>query len=219
VILLCALYCIPLAWFLYYASSGIVFVIAMFALKRGIYGRRQNLRSASFFMMFLGLFKALMIDLPHFASYFSCAVLFAFCSAVLLQAYRIFMPDRKREPVTPQQVHLRFWANVSLWAVLLMICWLAAPWVGYLTVGAVPAFVGALPWQAFAFGNLFLLLLGFWKAESCVWEFQTKDRKKMAHLASTWTPRDTLWMTVFLYLIALAMTYASRDILSMHGTL
>ena len=63
--------------------------------------------------------------------------------------------------------------------------------------------------------NFTLFLFGFWKAESCTWNYDVRKRKERgAHLNQTWTPRDTLWMTVFIYLLTLALSYVAHDILA-----
>jgi hypothetical protein len=235
--LLCYYYCIPFAKFLYFASSGILFVMALFMLKRGMYLHRAKLRQNAFILMFACAFKALLIDLRFGKEYLcrhvnlgagSCNAknmmmtdfigmgLFVVASYVIYLYWRHYMPDRKREPLTPEKVHLRFWANLSLWTLIFMMCWLAAPWVGFLTVGHVPQVFLMVKWQVFAAVNLFLLIFGFWKSESCVWHFEAGKKKRARHLQETWTPRDTLWLNVFLYLLALALAYIANDVLTMH---
>ena len=235
-LMLCVFYCVPLARFLYFASSGILFVLALFALKRGIYTHRPRLRLAAFCMMFLSVFKALMVDarlekqdlLCHVVTlpYLSCTpqgfmtadflgiLLFISANVALLQAYRVHMPEKNITLVPPDKVHLRFWANIGLWGVVAMLCWLAAPWVGFLTVGSVPRIFTVVPWGDFALVNLALLLIGFWKAENCSWTYEVKHKDKLGHLTDTWTAKDTLYLNVFLYLIALALSYVSQDILA-----
>ena len=62
--------------------------------------------------------------------------------------------------------------------------------------------------------SLGLILTGFWKSESCSWSFDATGQKKQAYRNKTWTPRDTLWTATFVFLITLAMSYASHDVLS-----
>lgn len=236
------IYRVVFANFVYFASSGVLFVIGLFMLKRGVYSRRPALRQLAFGMIFVAVFKVTMLDVRFAKRYLICdfagdadipllpcsargmmtadflgMLLFVLGALAIFQAYRVWMPDRKIELQRPDQVSLRFWANFSLWMVIAMLCWLAAPWLGFLTVGYVPRIFTAVPWQAFAVVNIALLLLGFWKSESCAWSFDILKKDKMRHLNETWTPRDTLWLNVFLYVIALALCYVSHDILTPAG--
>ena len=122
----------------------------------------------------------------------------------------------KFKQLRPEDVGLRFWANLSLFFVFAMIVWTLAPWVGSLTVGYVPKIFITLQWQHFAIANLLLLLVGFWKVESCNWQFDPKEKKENRSMqaAQSWTPRDTLWLNVFLYLITLALSYVAHDVLT-----
>ena len=74
-----------------------------------------------------------------------------------------------------------------------------------------------VPWQDFAWGNLVLLLFGFWQSEGCAWNYDLRQKDKMQHLNDTWTPRDTLWLNVFLYIIAIALSWVSQDVLTVRG--
>jgi hypothetical protein len=234
VLMICFFYCVSFAKFLYFAVSGVLLVFALFMLKRGIYAHRPLLRKTAFGFMFLAAFKAFMIDVRLGGDYlctylpacsarwrmaleFSGMALFIASGFLIFHFWRVYMPEKERELMPPEAVHLRFWANLSMWGVIAMAAWLAAPWLGFLTVGYVPRMFTVVNWQFFAFLNLGLLLLGFWKSESCAWNFRVGDKDKMRHLQSTWTPRDTLWLNVFLYLIALALSYVSHDVLTMHG--
>jgi hypothetical protein len=135
-------------------------------------------------------------------------------SFFLLQLYRSFMPGRRPKKVTPEQVHLSLWANAGLALVVLLILWLATPWVGYLTVGhAAPLFLQA-PWKLLVVLNAVVLLTGFWKLEECLWVYGPEEKKKKNYQLRIWTPRDTLWLSAILFMIALAFAYASNDALS-----
>lgn len=240
-LMLCWFYCIPFAKFFYFALSGLMFIIALFALKRGIYTHRPGLRQFAFILMFIAAFKTLMIDFRMQKQYILCdylgsgrqnpplfpcsgkgmmaadfvgMLLFVLASLFLFYLYKVYMPEKKRELLTPDQVHLHFWTNLSLGFVVVMICWLTAPWFGYLTVGHVPKIFLQIPWQNFAIGNLGLLLICFWKSESCVWTYSLTQKNKMQYLTNTWTARDTLWMNLFLYCIALGFSYISHDVLT-----
>lgn len=233
------IYRVVFANFAWFASSGVLFVIGMFMLKRGIYAHRPRLRSWAFTMIFIAAFKVFMLDIRMAKEYLVCEarvlpflpcsaggmqaadvlgmVLFALAGVAIFQAYRTYMPETQRDLMRPEQVNLRFWANLGLWGIIAMLCWLAAPWVGFLTVGYVPDIFSTVPWQAFAYANIALILIGFWQSESCAWSFDITKKDKMRHLNETWTPRDTLWLNVFLYVIALALCYASHDVLAPRG--
>lgn len=242
-LMLCWFYCIPFAKFLYFAFSGILILFALFMLRRGIYRDRRNLRLWSFLLMFLAAVKTLVIDLRITKKYLLCDYapekkldispfgcdrfgmiladmvglgIFILTCIILLHFFRRHV-NEARKPLTPDQVGLKFWARLSSILLVGMIIWLSAPWVGYLTVGHVPAIFMSVPWQSFAVINLLLLINGFWRAECCLWTSDAKNRKATKHLHNTWNPRDTLWMNVFLYLIALALSYVAHDILSAHN--
>jgi hypothetical protein len=249
------IYRVALAKFLYFASSGVLLVIGMFMLKRGVYAHRPKLRTFAFGMIFAAVFKIFMLDLRFADEYLLCAghtvrqvaeqggfdaeespilsflpcsgqgtmildfagiVLFILAGLSVFHAYRVFMPEKDRNPLQPEQVHLRFWANLNLWGIVAMLCWLAAPWFCFLTVGFLPRVFTLVPWQDFALANLALLLFAFWKSEGCAWSYDIRKKDKMKHLNDTWTPRDTLWLNTFLYVIALALSWVSQDVLSPH---
>lgn len=234
-LMMCVFYCVDLVKFLYFASSAIFGVFGLFMLKRGIYGHRPGLRKAAFILFFILSGKAFLFDMRMVKQTLVCDMgflflpcsgggmmladfvgmgLFAVSAFVIYLFYCIYMPDRRAVRVQPDELSLRFWANLSLWCVIGMIVWLAVPWVGSLVVGEVPGIFLALPWYVFPLVNLGLLLNGFWKAESCDWEYRLEQKDKMRHLHNNWTARDTLWLNVFLYLIALAFSYVSHDVLS-----
>jgi hypothetical protein len=147
------------------------------------------------------------------AEFLSLLVLVA-VSFALLHFYRLYIPERNRKPLLPEDVNLRFWANLSLVAVFAMIAWTIAPWMFSLISGTVPKLFSAIQWQHFAIANMALLLVGFWKAESCSWEYNTKDKSNRHYVIGGWTPRDTLWLNSFLYLITLALSYVAHDVLT-----
>ena len=97
---------------------------------------------------------------------------------------------------------------------MLLIFWLAAPWIGYLTVGHVPQLFMKVPWQHLAVLNVAVLLTGFWKLEDCVWVYDPKNKIRNGSQINVWTVKDTLWLSVALLAIALVFSYASNDVLS-----
>jgi len=241
--MLCWFYCVDFAKLLYFASAPVLFIASLFVLKRGVRGARQGLRTAAFIMMFVALIKICIFDVRMVSDNFLCGIgeqlsikgcnkswqkmlelgallLLVLGSFGLFQMHRFFLRIKQPTTLTPDDVNLRFWANLCLVSTIGMVVWQCAPWAGYLTIGRIPALFIALPWQYLAIFNLVLLLFVFWKAESCNWNYDVRKRKeKMAHLNQTWTAKDTLWMTVFIYLITIALSYVAHDVLTQGGKL
>jgi hypothetical protein len=240
-LMLCWFYCIPFAKLLYFALAPLLFVFGLFALKRGIYRQRAGLRLASFLLMFVSALKFFVFDIRLLKTDLLCAGglgwapqlcqrgvmilidlagLIAMClvSFVIFHFYRRTLPNSKPPRLRPEDVNLRSWANASLLTVCAMIVWTLAPWVSSLLIGSVPALFSILQWQHFAIINVILLVIGFWKVESCDWTITAADgrvrRIDSAQAAASWTPRDTLWMNVFLFLVTLALSYVAHDILT-----
>ena len=245
-LLLCAYYCIPAFKFLYFAAGPRILLCARFALKRGTRNQRRGLRLAAFIMMFFGSLKFFIIDVPmikvDIREYacglykmpfldcgldtsqslkiiqFASLIAFAIVSVILMHYYKVCMPDSKPKDTTPQQVHLRFYANLAFNSILFLVAWQLAPWVGYLTVGCIPKIFESLKWQEIAIANLVLLVIGFWKLESCVWQYKVSEKERMKHMQSNWTPKDTLWTSVFMYILTMGLGYASHDIMTRSHT-
>ncbi|HRI76124.1 MAG: hypothetical protein H3C49_00575 [Alphaproteobacteria bacterium] len=238
---LCWFYCIPFAKFLYFASAPILIVFALFMLKRGVSLARAGLRKWALALIFISLIKICAFDVRALGDDLLCtvneqlsevgcnrrvfqalqvfALIFLVASSfVLFQVNRMFANVKTSTQLKPDDVQLGFWSKLVLMSVCVMVVWQCAPWVGYLTVGKVPDIFMKVPWQWFAIGNLLLLLYGFWRAESCNWNYEVKHKQRMAHLNQTWTQRDTLWMCVFIYLVALALSYVAHDVLTHGGT-
>jgi len=232
-LMMCWFYCIPFAKGFFFAFAPILFLFSLFVLKRGVRQSRPGLRQFAFLLILIAFLKLFTVDfyflrepLCEIKKFpFPCnaegfkkfqvtgLVLLTVCSMVLFNSYRSFLHNRKRMDVTPAQVHLPFWSNLSISLVMMLIFWLAAPWAGYLTVGHVPKFFLQIPWQHLAVLNIFVLLVGFWKLEDCSWIYDpTKKTKK--HVVNVWTAKDTLWVSLILFLITLAFSYASNDVLS-----
>lgn len=234
---LCWFYCIPFAKFLYFASGPILILFCMFMFKRGIYSARPKLRQWALVMIFLALVKICVFDVRALGNDILCSVneqlsemgcnsnwkrglellsllVLVGGSLLLFHFHRVYMNVKQVTALKPADVNLRLWANLSLFGVIGMAVWQCAPWVASLTVGYTPKIFNEVPWQSLAILNLCLLLYGFWKSESCSWNYEVKNKKRMDHLNQTWTPRDTLWMSVFVYLVTLALSYVAHDILA-----
>ncbi len=232
-LMMCWFYCIPFAKGFFFASGLLTFVLSLFVLKRGIRQSRAGLRQFAFLLMFISLLKICTVDIYLLREYLLCAfskchdtgffqmvqggglALLVLCSLLLFNVYRGFAQDHRQKEITPEQVHLSFWANLSICLVMLLIFWLAAPWAGYLTVGHVPELFMTVPWQNLAMLIVCVLLVGFWKLEDCLWGYQSAaDKTKKQYRINVWTAKDTLWVSVILFAIALAFSYASNDVLS-----
>ncbi|MBI3441542.1 MAG: hypothetical protein HY052_07050 [Proteobacteria bacterium] len=234
-LMMCWFYCVPLAKGLFFAASPLLIIVAFFILKRGVRQSRRELRQAAFFTIFIAFLKMLTIDIYLSRDSLLCGVhllrfgcnatgfkilqmlaLFALApvSFFLFNVYRGFIRDRKQPEITPKQVHLTLWANLSLASVLVLVVWLAAPWIGYLTVGHAPQLFMRVPWQLLAAVNILVLLTGFWKLEDCSWIYHPAEHTKKKYAHRVWTPKDTLGLSVILFLIAFAFSYVSSDVLS-----
>lgn len=233
-LMMCWFYCIPFAKGLFFAAGPLMFLLALFVLKRGVRQSRRGLRQLAFVFFALALAKVCTVDIFLLKTYLLCTfgnchdngffravqatglgVLVAGC-LFIFNLYRSFANDRRQAVITPEQAHLSFWGNLSMSLVLILIFWLAAPWAGYLTVGHVPQFFMEVPWQNLALLNIIVLLIGFWKLEDCIGTYNPKEKVKNSYQTSVWTAKDTLWVSVVLFVIALMFSYASNDVLSVN---
>lgn len=213
--------------------APMVLVFALFMLKRAVRAGRKTLKKASFILMALACLKMSIFDIQSLRPESFCNagdlachdqtgmlietlgfILLVGSGYLLHRYYGIYMNKPREKPQTPEEANVPFWANVSMATVVLMVIWQLAPWVGFLTIGSIPAIFLALPWQVLAVANLALLLGTFWRAENCVWDYDVLQKKNMGHLNKTWTAKDTLWMAVFIYLITLALSYVAHDVMS-----
>lgn len=235
---LCWFYCIPFAKFMYFASGPVLILMCMFMFKRGVYTARAGLRQWALILIFAALVKMCAFDVRMLGHELLCSVneelseagcnkvswrrgleivaLFVLVigSMVLFQLHRLYMNVKQVTALKPEDVNLSLWANISLLSVIAMVIWQCAPWVASLTVGDVPAVFNRVPWQWLAIFNLCLLVFCFWRSESCNWNYEVRHKKRMAHLNQTWTPRDTLWVSVSIYLVTLALSYVAHDVLT-----
>lgn len=246
-LVLCYAYCIPLLKFLYFMMGPFFVVFGLFALKRGMRLRKQSLRQTAFFLMFGSALKMCLLDVHMLAegikdkfclggrfpgldcsvesisnretmilSFYGIILLCVSCM-VMFHYYRVYIPDRKFKDYTPEDVNLKFWVNVTLWSVIVMGLWVAAPWFGALLGAKLPRIFLAVQWKTLAMINLGLILFDFWKMESVVWEQKVSgdkaDRARRRYLQATWTPKDTLWMTIFIYLLFCGLSYVGNDVL------
>lgn len=232
-LMMCWFYCGPLVKGLFFALSPLLIVFAFFILKRGIRQSRLALRQGAFILIFLSILKILILDLYLLRESLLCKsgwlqsgctatgfiilqvlglVVLVSASLFLFKTYHSFIRNPRQLQMTSQQAHLDLWANMGMGLAGLLIIWLAAPWIGYLTVGHVPQLFMQVPWQLLAFVDMLVLLTGFWKLEDCrvVPYSVTRNRKSVR----VWTPKDTLNLAVILFVITAALSYVSSDVLS-----
>jgi hypothetical protein len=236
-LMMCWFYCIPFAKFLYFAMGPFLIIFSLFVLKRGIKTARSGLRQTAIITMFFAVVKMCLFDVRMLKKEILCgmgnslreiacnktgfivielgalAVLLG-VSVFLFHLYRVFLKMKKPLVYSPEQVHLRFWANLTFVVTSVFTVWVSGPWVGFLVVGRTPGIFDAVPWQLIATINLVLLLVGFWKSESCVWVRSDTNSRANKHLNNTWTSRDTLWLTAFFYTILIAFSYVSHDVIA-----
>lgn len=234
-LMMCYWYCVSFAEGMFYASALLLILFSLFVLKRGIRRDSPGLRLTAFMLTYIALLKICILDIYLLRKQILCGIdqLVPFCNAggvrllqgsgllvlillsfLLFNYYRSFLYSRKPPEKTPQQAGLPFWSALSVSLVMVMILWLAAPWAGYLTVGHVPVLFMQVPWQHFAVANTIILLIGFWKVEDCRWTYDSAGKTTTQRNIGTWTSRDTLWLSLYLFLAALAFSYASSDALS-----
>lgn len=202
-------------------------------LKRAMRNGRTFLKKMAFFLITLSLVKICIFDVRILQRDLFCDLETGVCDThamhiflvagfgvlivtlyALYQYYGIAMRRRMQASLTPEEAGVPFWSNLAMSMVCLMVIWQMAPWVGYLTIGSIPKLFLIVPWQVLAIVNLGLLLNGFWRSENCIWDYDVANKKELVHLNKTWTPRDTLWMAVFIYLITLGLSYVAHDVLS-----
>jgi hypothetical protein len=231
-LMMCWLYCIPFVKGVLFGVAPLVFLFSLYVLKRGIRQARPGLRQFAFILMFAALLKLTILDAYLLRGELACAfgrcgdaaamkmaqgaglALLALGGFFLFNLYRSFAADRRQRQITPKEARLSFWANLSLVLVIALILWLAAPWVGYLTIGRAPAFFTEMQWQYLAVLNVFALLIGFWKLEDCNRPHKLGDKARRSYEVQVWTAKDTLWVSAALFFIAIAFSYASSDALS-----
>ena len=207
---MCWFYCVPFFKGLFFAFSPLLLVFSLFVFKRALRKNRPSLRQLAFFLAFLALAKAATLDLyllrhhvpasPAVVQVAGLAIL-AVTGLGLRRLYAASLQPELPRPSRPGS--LAFWAYLSAFLVFTLIVWVIAPWAGFLTVGRVPRFFVEAPRQYLAVGATISLLIGFWRAEDFTFTG-----------AKTWTPRDTLWLSAVLFLVAFAFSYASHDVLS-----
>ncbi len=213
---ICWFYCTSFLSAVYYASAPLVFVVAALVLQRGRVRQRQDLRKAAFALALPACLKLALFDLPDAGlPLWAAVLLLAPLGAGLRWLYcRYAAANVSALRQSPAQARLRLWANIAVAAVAGMGLWVAAPWLGYLTVGHVPRIFMTLPWEMPALACFALILRGFWKLESCAFgdaEFLAREKRYVTRI---WTPRDTLWTALVAYVFILALSYVSHDILT-----
>lgn len=242
-LMICWFYCVPFLKMLYYAVGPLMILFGAFALRRGIVRARPVLRQLAFILFFVALAKILVFDLRDLDQHLVCGtqsgvdalctatgfkiigvsglVLFCAASYALFIFYLRHLPNLRPRVRHAGDPVIRRWANLAMAAVVVFIVWSLTPWVASLTVGTVPALFMVVPWQVLSLIGLGVVLTAFWKAEACDWSAVPRRSsaqhvvgvRRTSHAIAGWTPRDTLWMAVFLYLAAVGLAYVAQDVL------
>jgi hypothetical protein len=235
-LMMCWFYCIPFVELLFYAIAPMCVLAAVFMLKRGFRKSSPALRFSGVVFLTMAAFKVFIVDLRLLKKWILCGSPLDFlpCSAqggkildavgffaMMVSAFGLFLLFQKvmrnvppPPPVTAEQNGLRFWANSAFTFVMILIVWTTVPWIGVLTTGHVPEIFLKIAWQPIGILCVVFLLTGFWKLEDCNWTYSSKDRKAGSVYANkVWTPRDTLWTSVWLFLFTASMSYVTHDIL------
>ena len=243
-LMICWFYCLSFAKVLYYASAPLLFVFSLFVLKRGIFRARAGLRETAFAIMLCAAVKVFVFDVRTLDQYVVCATgiraVEALCSPIgfkvigvlgllglcgcayaIFYFYRATLRNKPPRLQSPEAIGIRHWANASMTGVIVLMCWTLVPWIGSLTVGSVPDIFIGRAWQYIALVCVGMLLTGFWRAESCDWVGGKNAAGQRAggirpgsYASAVWTPRDTLWMAVFLFLGTIALSYVGHDVLT-----
>jgi len=235
-IMLCWMYCVPFLKGLFFASSPLLIIFALFVLKRGIFQKRLRLRQLSFIYIFIAFLKIFTLDIYFLRDKILCnSYLFdiacngngfkflqlfglfmvVLSSFIIFNIYRSFINDRNYIYKTEQEAHLRLWANIGISLVIFLMIWLLVPWVGYLTIGTVPDIFLKFSWRGFSLLVFIVLTLGFWKNEDC--NEPREKNKSRRYVEKAWVPVDTLWMAVIFLCLTAGFFYISEDVLSKPG--
>ena len=218
-LMLCWLYCVPFAHFMYYATAPLIIMLSLFIFKRGICRNNLFLRWLALFFIFISCIKIFLIDLQEFANgrlflkgvFFS---LFVLASGVLYTFFNKYGVSYRAKPIKKKDdKELRIWANTSMTTTIILICWELLPWVGYLAVGYAPDIFFIVSWRLIAAFNFVMLVIGFWLSEEYYWFYYKSKEGRKSGVARVWVPSDTLWLMLPLYLLAVAFGIMSDDFL------
>ncbi len=234
-LMLCWIYCIPFALFMYYAAAPLVLFFSAYVLKRGICRDSLLLRYAAVFMAVLAAAKIFLLDMHSLSMEIACRAGEKLCgsfgstlfqaggvSLFALAAGGLYMLGKrygsgykpKRENIPQNDRDLRLWANSSLFLSIFLCCWLAAPFTYYLIFGSMPEIFFKLRWQYIAVLNFVTLAVGFWRIEDYYLYYNPDGAKNIRQrdAGKTWVPADTLWTVLPIYLVALASGVMSDDL-------
>ncbi len=218
-LMICWFYCVPFVYFLYYAIAPLLIFLSFFIFKRGICRNKITLRILALFFIFVSSIKIFVIDLQNWAENNQIFKILFFAAFVLslFGIYRLFKIYGKNyiaKPIKKQSdKELRIWANTAMMATIILICWQLMPWVGYLIVGRAFEISTIISWHLIAIFNFVVLTVGFWLSEEYYWFYYKSKKGRRDGAARVWVPSDTLWLTLSLYLIAVAFGVMSDDVL------
>lgn len=235
--MICWHYCEDLGRLLYHTAPLLMVVMALFAFKRAYRSGQSWPRAFGLVLLVVAAAKVFLFDPYLFRGYLACAAGLPFlpCNrtggaiimtlgamifiGLMVAIYYLqgWLKSLKPRPrVTPQQVRLRLWANASLVNALALSVWAILPWLWALAQAHLPDVLLVVPWHVLAVTGATLLAVGFWLLEDCRWFYIPMGNKAKAHDYRVWTPRDTLWTALLIYVVALALAYVTQDVI--HGT-
>ncbi len=229
--LVCHFYCSSFFHWLFLISSLLLLGISTYVLKRGVRQNRRGLRKLAFFLIYMAVLKIFLVDAKYIAEGMFCnqadgmcnfgaVKLFKSLSMGLLipvsygvyNLYRKFINMSIPAKATLKDKKIRFHANIAMAITLILMCWLVAPWVGYLVAGYAPPFLFNRYWRLLSLAGFVLISTTFWRYEDCTLNPRSKE-DKAAH-QKAWIPRDTLWLALALLIITHLFFIVSEDALS-----
>ena len=233
---LCWVYCVPFVKFLYYAVAPLLLFFAFYVMKRGICREILWLRYSALVLAWAAVSKIFLMDVSSLARDMACQMADRLCSATGVKIFQMaggclfalsavvllmlgarfgkkYRPPRLKIPANDKP--LRFWANLSMFLVLILCCWLSLPLLSYLAVGDTPQLFFKLRWQFFAMLNFLSLAIGFWRIEDYHHYYNDGAGERYVRqkdAGKVWVPSDTLWTVLPIYLLAVAAGVMSDDL-------
>ena len=232
--MLCWFYCVPFLHFLYYAVGPFLFIYALFVRRRGVYRGDDGLEKLACILMGIASVKVFLADMRSLGRDLLCAsdlsgmvcngfgwqalqmTGFLMLTGSLYLTWNHFRRagDRRAPLFVTRAAQVRFWANAGMALVIFMAVWQLSPWFFYLVIGRLPFVFTIVPWAPLTTAALIVLLMGFWKLEACPEYFGGGREPGQRRSKNVWTPRDTLWLAIFIYAITLGLSYVAHDIMA-----
>ena len=228
---ICQYYCGSFFQWLFFFSTALLFLVAAFVFKRGMKQGRVTLRKRAFVLIYIALFKFLLMDSGFIANSLFCNSIDGHCDAVRVHIFKVlsfvaivpasfivhmfykkFIDIEILARRTVRGMWIRFWSNISMFFTLLLAIWLIAPWVSYLIYGSTPDYFLHYGWKLAVTVCYTMILVTFWRYEDCSIAPQSDEDKDFN--MQTWVPRDTLWLALALLAITHSFFIMSIDFLS-----